>query len=156
MVCGLQHQKSELEASLAHMAEACRIMARDLGLEKAKAQELESRLTELYPSIDSLLQKLTPAEHKAGHPNYEEVNGHLLLENQRQRELIMSLQSTLQAREEAMQGLRSTLDRTVQELRLTNHVQHEPDRFNPDETKDDSSESCLEIITEKPLSGRGC
>lgn len=128
-------------------------MARDLGLERVKVQELESRLAEVYPNIDTLLQSLAPAEHKSGHLDDEGVNGHLVLENQRQRELIVSLQSALQAREEAMQELKSTLDKTMQELSLASLGQQDKlDRFSPDETKEDSSEgSCVEIITENPV-----
>lgn len=84
-------------------------MARDLGLERARVQELDSRLTEVYPSIDLLLQRLAPAEHRSPQPK-EELNGHVILENQRQQEVIASLQSMLQTREEAIQELKYKLE----------------------------------------------
>ncbi|KAJ5461032.1 uncharacterized protein N7458_002584 [Penicillium daleae] len=148
VVCGLQHQRSQLETSLAYMAEACRVMARDAGLEKVKVQELESRLSEVYPSIDSLLQYLAPGEHNGDHLNDEGVNGHLLLENQRQREFINSLEANLLEREEAIRELKSRLEETVQEHRLASHGQHESDRLSPYEmTGGTSEESSVEIIT---------
>lgn len=153
MVCGLQHQRSQLETSLAHIAEACRVIARDIGLEKAKVQELESRLTEVYPSIDSLLQYLAPGEHNGEHLSDEGVNGHLLLKNHRQRELIISLESNLREREEAIRELNSRLEETVQELRLASHGQHEPDQLSPNEiTRGTSEKSSVEIITGNPPS----
>lgn len=153
VVCGLQYQRSQLETSLAHMAEACRVMARDLGLEKSKVQELESRLTELYPSIESLLQYLAPGEHNRQQLNNEGANGHLLLENQRQRELISSLESNLREREEAIRELKSRPQETMQAFQLTSYNQHQPDRLIPDGlTGGISEESSVEIITGNPLS----
>jgi hypothetical protein len=79
------------------------------------------------------------------------VNSHLLLENHRQRELIISLESNLQKREEATSELKSRLEETVHELRLASHGQHEPDRLSPDEmTSGPSEESSVEIITGNP------
>jgi hypothetical protein len=151
MVHGLQHQRSQLETSLAHMAESCRVMARDVGLEKTKVQELESRLAEECPNIDSLLQYFVPIERNCEHLNDEGVNGHILLENQRQRELIMSLESSLRDREEAIREMKSRLEETVQELYLAGHAQHQSDQLTPDEmTGSTSEESSIEIITANP------
>lgn len=151
VVCGLQYQRSQLETSLAHMAEACRVMARDLGLEKSKVQELESRLTELYPSVESLLQYLAPGEHNRQQLNNEGANGYLLLENQRQRELIFSLESNLQESEEAIRELKSRPQEAMKAFQLTN--QHQPDRLIPDGlTGGTSEESSVEILTGNPLS----
>ncbi|KAJ5456070.1 uncharacterized protein N7458_004334 [Penicillium daleae] len=153
VVSGVQQQKSHLEASLAHTAEACRVMARDLGLERTKVQELETRLNELYPAIDSLLQILTPEENKAGLQD-KAANGHLLLENQQQQELIAYLQSTLHDREQAVKELRISLDQAIQELRAGDPSQFELGNYTVDgESNGESSEgSCVEIITEKPSS----
>ncbi|KAJ5741596.1 hypothetical protein N7533_011005 [Penicillium manginii] len=139
----LQHHKAQLEISLAHTADACRVIARDLGLERARVQELDSRLTEVYPSIDLLLQRLAPADNMS--PQKEDgLNGHFLLENQRQQEVIASLQSMLQAREEAIKELKYKLEQVRQETSLVGLV-------DPENLKDEFSEdSCLEIITQSP------
>ncbi|CEJ55667.1 hypothetical protein PMG11_01915 [Penicillium brasilianum] len=153
VVCGLQYQRSQLETSLAHMAEACRVMARDLGLEKSKVQELESRLTELHPRIESLLQYLAPGEHNRQKLNNEGANGHLLFENQHQRELISSLETNLREREEAIRELKSRPQEITQAFQLTSHNQHQPDRLVLDGlTGGISEESSVEIITGNPLS----
>jgi hypothetical protein len=125
-------------------------MARDVGLEKAKVQELKSRLTEVYPSVDSLLQYLAPGEHNGEHLSDEGVNGHLLLENHRQRELIIGLESSLREHEEAIRELKSRLEEMVQELRMS-YGQHKPDRLSPDKmTGGRSEELSVEIITGNP------
>lgn len=153
VVCGLQYQRSQLETSLAHMAEACRVMARDLGFEKEKVQELESRLAQVHPSIEYLLQHLAPGERERERVNDEAVNGHLLLENQNQRELISSLESILREREEAIRELKSRPQEMTQELRLASFGQHHPGGLIPDDmTRGMSEQSSVEIITERPLS----
>ncbi|KAJ5883443.1 uncharacterized protein N7473_010329 [Penicillium subrubescens] len=152
VVCGLQYQRSQLETSLAHMAEACRVMARDLGFEKEKVQELESRLAQV-PSIEYLLQHLAPGERQREQVNGEGLNGHLLLENQHQRELISSLESIVREREEAIRELKSRPLEMMQELRLASFGQHHPGGLSPDEmSKGMSEQSSVEIITERPLS----
>lgn len=144
----LQYHKVQMEASLAHMAETCRIMARNLELERAKVHVSDSRLNEVYPSIEGFLRDLSPTESKDPTSKDEGANGHLLLENQRQQELIVSLQSTLQVREETIQGLKLQLEQTVQDMRLSSFGQSRPYSFKLDESKDESSEeSYLEIIT---------
>lgn len=141
------------------MSEACRVMARDLGLERAKVQELESRLNELYPKTDSLLQKLANEEQKKGVLSDGGANGHLLLENQHQQELIISFQSTLLSRERTIQELKTTLGKTVQGLQSRERSQDELDQLNVEEAQDQdddgsSEESCVEIITDKLSGGR--
>ncbi|KAJ5152444.1 hypothetical protein N7492_009724 [Penicillium capsulatum] len=138
-VSGVQYHKSQLEASLAYMTEACRATSRDLALQRTKVQELESRLNELYPNMDLLLQKLSQEAHKARCPNGEAANGHLLLEIQRQQELIISLQSTLDKRE-----------RAIQELQSATLNQDDLNQSTIDEINDGSSDaSSVAIITEK-------
>lgn len=131
------------------MAEACRVMARDVGLEKAKVQQLESRLSEAYPSIDSLLAYLAPGELNRRNLRDEGLNGHLLLENHRQRELIVHLESNLQKREEAIRELKLKLEEPMHELQLARSGQAERDGLSPDNmTGNMSEESGVEIITE--------
>jgi predicted RNase H-like nuclease (RuvC/YqgF family) len=135
------------------MAEACRVMARDLGFEKAKVQELESRLSEVYPNIENLLQHLAPGERNRAQLNDEGVNGHLLLENQRQREFIFSLETNLREREEAIRVLKSRPEERMQELQLASFGQHQPDQLIPNEmTRCMSEQSSVEIITGNPFS----
>lgn len=150
MVSGEQHHKSQLEASLAYMLEACRVMARDLGLERTRVQALESCLNDLYPKVDSLLQEL--ANYKTESLS-NEVNGHLLLENQQQQTLITSLEAKLHAREQVIQELKASLRITTQELQSGKHSQRELDQSTIEEAEDqdDGSSwegSCIEIITE--------
>lgn len=147
MVSGEQHHKSQLEASLAYMLEACRVMARDLELERTRVQALESCLNDLYPKVDSLLQELDNYKTES---LSNEVNGHLLLENQQQQTLVTSLESKLYAHEQVIQELKASLGNTLQSGR---HSQGELGQSTIEEAEgqDDGSSSegsCIEIITE--------
>lgn len=154
MLSGVEYQKSQLEASLRHAAEACQVMSRELGFERNKVQELESRLNDLYPTIESLLQRLSSDEQRSGYLNENGTVERLVEENQRQRELISWLQSTLQTRERTVQELKVTLDQVAQELLPGISCQDERERLTVEEPTYSSSEeeSCVEIITEKPSS----
>jgi small-conductance mechanosensitive channel len=144
----MQHPKSQLEASVHHAGDACQAMFRDLGLERSKVQELESRLKELYPAISLLLllQRLTPDGQQTGCVDEEcrRMSCQLYEENQHQQELIGCLQSTLHTHEQTVQELKATPAQTTRS---------EPDHFNNERPSVSSSEgSCVHIITEKPSS----
>ena len=151
MVSGVEYQRSQLDSSLRHTTEACQAMSRELGFERGKVQELESRLNDLYPTIDSLLQRLPSDEERLDSFNEKRTIDSLLHESQQQRELISWLQSSLQARERTVQQLKVTLDQVAQELPSGISNQDEPDKLSIEEPAASSSEeSCVEIITEKP------
>lgn len=156
MFSGMQLEKAQFEASLRHAAEACHALAQDLCLERKKVQELESRLRELYPTINSWFQRLTPEGQKTAGFNEKEKMEHLLSENQHQRELIACLQSTLHSREQTVQDLKATLDQVVQELPSGKTCEDGMDTVASERPSLCSSEgSCVEIITEKPSSLSG-
>lgn len=146
-ISGMQHQKSQLEFSLRHATETCQALSQSLHLERDKVRELESRLNELYPELDSWLQRLNQEKHMSGCANDKETMERLLLENQRQRELIYYLQSILQTREQTVQDLRSTLDQSSQRLPEENTSQSGLFRSSVCS----SEESEVEIITDAPL-----
>lgn len=142
----MQHQKSQLEFSLRHATETCQALSQSLHLERDKVRELESRLNELYPELDSWLQRLNQEKHMSGCAYDKETMERLLLENQRQRELIYYLQSILQAREQTVQDLRSTLDQLSHRLPEENTSRSGLFRSSVCS----SEESEVEIITDAP------
>jgi predicted nucleic acid-binding Zn-ribbon protein len=112
----MQHQKSQLEVSLRHATETCQALSQSLHLERDKVRELESRLNEVYPNIDSWLHRLNQEKQNSRSADDKETMDRLLLENHRQRESINCLQSILHAREQTVQDLQSTLDQLSQRL----------------------------------------
>lgn len=54
--------KSQHEASLRWAGDACYSMACDLDLERGKVRELESRLAELHPTIETVINRLSASE----------------------------------------------------------------------------------------------
>lgn len=146
LVIGIQHQKSQLESSISYTTEACRVACQNLEMERNKVQQLESRLNDLQPGIASLLQKL--GEQEANNwLDGKEKNNEMVLENQYQRELITHLQSALYARDQMLEELKGTLDRTVSEEQPAN-VDKAEEEITTNELNDCSSEgSCIEIVT---------
>ncbi|KAJ6136787.1 hypothetical protein N7497_012340 [Penicillium chrysogenum] len=143
---GMQHQKSQLEASLRHATETCQALSQSLHLERDKVRGLESRLNELYPAVNSWLQRLSQYKQESGCVGDEGTMERFLLENQRQRELINCLQSLLHAREQAVQDLQATLDQLSQQPLKGNAGQGGLFRSSVCS----SEESNVEIITDTP------
>jgi hypothetical protein len=111
---GMHHQKSQLEVLLRHTTETCQALSQSLQLERDKVRGLESRLNDLYPAVDSWVQRLNQDRQESGGVDDKETMEHFLLENQRQRELINYLQSLVHTREQAVQHLQATLDQSSQ------------------------------------------
>lgn len=111
-----QHQKSQLECSLRTATEACEALSQNLHMERDKVRELESRVNELYPAIDSWVQQLNANKQQLSCVHDEGTMERILLENQRHRELIDCLQSALNTREQSVQNLQCTLDQLSQPL----------------------------------------
>jgi predicted nucleic acid-binding Zn-ribbon protein len=143
-ISGMQHQKSQLEFSLRHATETCQALSQSLHLERDKVRELESRLNEVYPNIHSWLHRLDQEKQRSGCA--DDTMERLLLENQRQRDLINCLQSMLHAREQTVQDLQSTLDHLSQRLPQENAGQGGLFRSSVCS----SEESNVEIITDTP------
>lgn len=102
---GFQHAKSQHEASLRWAGDACHSMACDLDLERGKVRELESRLAELHPTIETVISRLSASEKS----DSSRETRQLQRENERQRDLIRCLQATLRAREESVRELEAAL-----------------------------------------------
>ncbi|KAJ5084792.1 hypothetical protein NUU61_009371 [Penicillium alfredii] len=154
MVYGLEHHKSQQEATLRYTADVCQAISRDLALERNKVQELESRFNDVYPAIDKLLQRLTQDQNPPGSQDGMWTIQQLQHENLRQRELIACLQSTLQAREEMVQELQVALEQLTRELHRGNSNLNKPDDLTSNGTPSGCSdeESSVEIITKRPAS----
>lgn len=143
---GMQHQKSQLEMSLRHATETCQALTQSLHLERDKVRGLESRLNELYPAIDSWLQRLNQDKQGSGCVDVKGTMEPFLLENQRQRELINCLQTLLHVREQTVHDLQATLDQLSQRLPKGNTGQGGLFRSSVCS----SEESNVEIITDAP------
>lgn len=100
----LQH-----EPALTRLTENQRILHRDLILARQKVEELESRIANQKLVNETLLCSVTS---DGGHKLRASNIHHVLLENQRQRELISILQNTLQMREGTVRDLQIALDAT--------------------------------------------
>jgi chromosome segregation ATPase len=147
---GMHHQKLQLEFSLRHATETCQALSKSLQMEREKVRELEARLNELYPDIDAWLQRWAQEKHESGCVDDKETMNRLLLDNQRQRELISCLQSILHGREQTVQDLQATLNQLSQGLRKGNTGQGGLFRSSVCS----SEESNVEIITETPSTKR--
>ncbi|KAJ5474001.1 hypothetical protein N7475_003567 [Penicillium sp. IBT 31633x] len=88
-----------METQLRHASEDRRSLVHNLELEQAKNQDLETRLAGIYPMVQSLLLKLRSRDHS-------EV---LKSQIQQQQEQILSLQVTLQTKEETIRTLGQAL-----------------------------------------------
>jgi chromosome segregation ATPase len=144
-VAGLEYAKSQHEASLRLAAETCQAMSNDLLLERGRVQELEARLADLYPSIESMLHCLN--QSLMHHVSQESTRSlqQLQEENQRQREQLIQLQATLHIREEMVQELRTTLAEAFLGFSAENHSSVNSNAHI--EQQDDSSS--VDIITMK-------
>lgn len=143
---GMQYQKSQLELSLRHATETCQALSQSLQLEREKVRGLESRLNDLYPAIDSWLQRWNQDKQGSGCVDDKGIMEHFLLENRCQRELINCLQSLLHAREQTVHDLQDTLDQLSQRLPIGNAGQGGLFRSSVCS----SEESNIEIITDTP------
>jgi hypothetical protein len=109
-VAGLEYTRLQHEASLRLAAETCQTMSNDLHVERAKlVLELESRLADLYPSIEVVLNCLKQSSaHHVPQESMRQIQ-QLQEENRRQRDDLIQLQATLHIREEVVKDLRTTL-----------------------------------------------
>ena len=89
------------------MVESCQVMSNNLNIQRNKANQLESRLIDLYPAIDEVLHSLN--EVPSHHQHSQSVE-RLLKENQQQREMNTYLQGALSAREDMLQDLKKSLE----------------------------------------------
>lgn len=155
VVSELQNQKSQLEASVRHATDCCHAISRDLGLERNKVQELESRLNELYPAINTLLLRLSPGGPNTGCIDEECIKTccQLFQENQYQQEWISRLQSTLHSRERTVQELTALLGQQVKQGNPpTMALGLQADHNNAERSVSSSGSSSVDIITENPSS----
>ncbi|KAJ5639164.1 uncharacterized protein N7484_007026 [Penicillium longicatenatum] len=148
MASSLESQKSLQETSFRSAAETCQLMARDLSLERARVQELESRLNDLYPTIETFLKGSTVGQSRHCET---EVMRELQQENYYQRELITCLQSALQAREETVEELKLSLKETLQAIQ-GGSGDNTPRQPKVDETYSSDEDGSVEIITNRPPS----
>ncbi|KAJ5641203.1 hypothetical protein N7490_005203 [Penicillium lividum] len=81
MIIGVQYQKSQFETSLFYTSEAYRVVTRDLQTERYKVQRLESRLNELHPTIELVLERLRRHESNERWLNNKEKHDNDTLEN---------------------------------------------------------------------------
>lgn len=141
MVSGFQQVKSQNEAALRWAGDACYSMARDLELERNKVRELETRLTELQPTIETVIRHLSGTGSSL---SSQEIK-RLWNDNQRQRDLILCLQATLHAREQTVLQLKTTLEEMFGGL-LDCEDNHVSDGGTTLASSDDGS---VDIITSK-------
>ena len=104
-VSSLEFVKSQNEVSLRLATEACQTIANDLQFERTRVYGLESRLADLYPSINRMLEYFS---QRGSSESASPIRG-LRQENQHLREVSAYLQASLRAREELVQDMRSTL-----------------------------------------------
>lgn len=135
----------QYESSLRVAAETCQTISRDLNLERSKLQQLESRVADLYPSIDLLLHHLAPHGSFLSTGSQQRSVQQLQHDNNCQRELIAHLQSTIQVRERALNELSAALPE-VPELPLNRDGLG---NLESRSTRSFDDESSVEIITER-------
>ncbi|KAL5362287.1 hypothetical protein BJX96DRAFT_177020 [Aspergillus floccosus] len=109
-----QRSHFQLEASYRWSNDDNEFLRRDLATERKKNQDLESRLTSLSSLHEALQQSAWPVGAMDGRlPQEKSVeNCQLLLDNQRQRELIMELQLVNRSHERTI----NTLETAFQNL----------------------------------------
>ncbi|KAJ5417429.1 uncharacterized protein N7487_000979 [Penicillium crustosum] len=140
----LEYTRSQYESSLRVAAETCQTISRDLYLERTKLLQLESRVTELYPSIDAMLHSLAPNHEDLPTGTSIQQLQQLQRDNEVQREVIACLQSTLRAREKALENLRAAMPEAL-DFPDNGDSTTNGDGQSSDVTDDESS---IDIITE--------
>lgn len=105
-----QRSHFQLDAAYRWSNEDNEILRRDLALERKKNQDLESRLTSLSTLYAALQQSAWPVGSMDGRlPQEKSVeNCQLLLDNQRQQELIVELQLVNRSHERTINTLQTT------------------------------------------------
>lgn len=102
-----EQARLQREPALTPLIENQRLLHRDLILARQKVEELESRIENQKLVNETLLRSVAPGDGD----QLKVLNiRHVLLENQWQRELISTLQNTIQVREKAVRGLQMALD----------------------------------------------
>ncbi|KAG0157503.1 hypothetical protein Pdw03_8070 [Penicillium digitatum] len=148
-IFGLEYVKSQLETSHRVATETCQAIANDLSIERHKMQNLESRLSDLYPTLDRLLYYLNQS---SGQQQNTSMHQNLQQENHRLREVVAYLQASLTAREEMVKDLRTTFSEAF--LGFSDNAVYGGDDDeesiyqNGDSCADD--ESSVDIVTVKP------
>lgn len=140
----LERQNSEFEGyrheydkAMRTATESCRVLTRDLALERTKVQDLEARLNELYPSIRTLLENMAQPHSTAK----ENALQHDLCY---QRELVHCLKSTIRDQEEKIEKLGQSLESVYK----GNLIEPGSQPSTRSEGKTDGS---MEVVTEPPL-----
>ncbi|KAA8649659.1 uncharacterized protein ATNIH1004_002330 [Aspergillus tanneri] len=112
VVTELEKKRLQHESSLNHLNEQQWVLHQDLIQERTKVKELEGRVESQYSVNEALLRAITQTESNDFSPlNLQQI----LLENERQRELISTLQSTLNAREATVRYLQMAFHETSQD-----------------------------------------
>lgn len=106
-------------------------IARELALERQKVQELEARVISFGPLIETAVSRAKLSDDS------QERQLAVVKENETQREIIASLQSTLQARESLAVHLNAALAEAIREL----------NEYERQLARSDSS-SDIEIVTD--------
>lgn len=136
---------AQYEASLRWAGDACHTMTRDLELERSKVRELESRLAELYPTVESLRGYLNSQR-----PDLSKAR-ELQRKNERQRDLIRCLQATLEVREESVTEMKAAMEAAAGSLFYTGAPEVKMEGISGGETSwrcQDDDESSIDIVTE--------
>lgn len=146
-IFSLEYMKSQVETSYRVAMDHCQAIANDLSTERQKVHNLESRLSELHPTLDRVLYHLSQTPVQQANSN---VQDGLQQENQRLREVIAYLQASLTAREEMVKDLQTTLSETFFGF-SDNAVPHD---YNQTACQTDNSysddSSSVDIVTVKP------
>jgi hypothetical protein len=106
IIADLERTRLQQESALGHAMEHQWLLSQDLLKERERADDLEVRLEKQHLVNEALLRAVA----QIGHNDTSSWNiQHVLLENEWQRELISTLRSTLNAREETVRYLQMTL-----------------------------------------------
>lgn len=138
---------SNHQVSLRSATESCQIISRDLALERIRVQDLEARLKELHPSIETLLQNIHLDQPHVPDPEFSSQQQTI----QYQQELICSLQGIIRAREEMIEELGLSLDDVFEDA-LGDHggqeAPHRPKEEGAPLPESPESGFSIDIITE--------
>lgn len=137
-------RKSDYEKATRTAIDSCQLLSRDLSFEKMKVQDLEARLNELYPSIQTLLENHALPPSRECSTAKEDALQHEL---SCQRELVQCLKSTIRDREETIEIMGHSLENAYGGHSLDRRVE---DPCQP-KAGNSSSDTSMEIVSERSL-----
>ncbi|KAE8133860.1 hypothetical protein BDV38DRAFT_286477 [Aspergillus pseudotamarii] len=113
IITDLERTRLQQESALDHVTEHQWLLSQDLIKERKRADDLEIRLEKQHLVNEALLRAIA----QIGHSDTSSLNiQHVLLQNEWQRELISTLRSALNAREETVRYLQMALRGDSQDI----------------------------------------